>query len=169
MLWLNTISSVLVSTSILSALPFVTATSHPAPSSNCVPHPVSAHERREIFDSYVNTFFIEKNLTKVFQLNVESTYIQHNAFVANGPAATLAFLGPIWQSENLTILHTALDGDFEWIHYKDVGIPGTTRPSAVADILRFDRSCVVEHWDVMQELPANATNPLALFLKGEWC
>jgi len=29
--------------------------------------------------------------------------------------------------------------------------------------VRFEESCVVEHWDVIEELPANATNPLALF------
>ena len=162
MLWLNTLI-LLVLTSIFSALPFVTATSHPAPSSSCIPHPVSAHERREIFDSYVNAFYVKKNLTKVFQLYVDSTYIQHNPFVANGPAAALAFLGTIWQSQNLTILHTALDGNLGWIHFKDVELPEAARPVAIVDIVRFDGSCVAEHWDVIQELPANATNPLALF------
>jgi predicted SnoaL-like aldol condensation-catalyzing enzyme len=163
MLWLSTLRSVLVSATILSTLSLATATPHPTPPSSCIPHAVSAHERREIFDGYVHAFFIEKNLTKAFQHYVSSQYIQHNPFVANGPAATLAFLGPIWKSQNLTILHTALDGDFGWIHYRDVGLPGVTRPTAIVDIVRFEESCVVEHWDVIEELPANATNPLALF------
>ena len=163
MLWLNRFILALLYATVFSKFRLTAATSFPISPTSCTPQAVTQHERREIFNGYVRAFFIEKDLNKAFQLYVSSTYIQHNPFVANGPAATLAFLGPIWQSLNLTILHTALDGNFGWIHYKVVGLPGTLRPSATADIVRFEESCVVEHWDVMQELPANATNPLALF------
>ena len=57
----------------------------------------------------------------------------------------------------------ALDGDSGWIHYKDATLFGVTRPTAIVDIVRFEDSCLVEHWNVIQELPANATNSLALF------
>ena len=36
-------------------------------------------------------------------------------------------------------------------------------PLALADIYRMEGTCIVEHWDVTQYLPANATNPIALF------
>jgi len=36
-------------------------------------------------------------------------------------------------------------------------------PIALADIYRMDGTCIVEHWDVTQARPANATNPIAMF------
>lgn len=163
MLIFNAVYSAFLSATIFSALTFATPTRRPAPSTGCVSRDVSSRQRREIFNGYVNTFFVEKDVPKAFQLYVSSTYIQHNPFVASGPAPSLAFLGPIWPSQNITVLRTALDGQFGWIHYRIVGFPGTVRPTAIMDIVRFEGSCVVEHWDVIQELPANATNPLALF------
>ena len=35
--------------------------------------------------------------------------------------------------------------------------------SALVDIYTFEGTCIVKHWDVLTQLPANATNPLALF------
>lgn len=41
------------------------------------------------------------------------------------------------------------------------GIGG--EPAAVVDVVRFEGTCIMEHWDVIQERPGNATNSNALF------
>ena len=57
------------------------------------------------------------------------------------------------------ILHETFDGDIGMVHFKVL----VQQPMVLADIFRLNGSCVVEHWDVNQALPANATNPIALF------
>jgi predicted SnoaL-like aldol condensation-catalyzing enzyme len=47
------------------------------------------------------------------------------------------------------------------VHYREDGMG--PQLVAVVDILRFDGSCIMKHWDVVQELALNATNPVALF------
>lgn len=40
--------------------------------------------------------------------------------------------------------------------------PGA-KPKAVVDLFRMDGTCVMEHWDVIQERPENPKNPLAMW------
>lgn len=57
------------------------------------------------------------------------------------------------------ILHQTFDQDIGVVHLKVLSQPLL----ALADLFRLNGTCVVEHWDVNQALPANATNPIALF------
>lgn len=51
-----------------------------------------------------------------------------------------------------------------WVHYRmDIaGVPAD-QFFAVLDLFRMNGTCIEEHWDVAQQRPINATNPLALF------
>jgi predicted SnoaL-like aldol condensation-catalyzing enzyme len=53
------------------------------------------------------------------------------------------------------------------VHYKSVGprMPRTKglMPSVIVDVLRFEGTCIVEHWDLAGMKTGNETNPLALF------
>ena len=60
-----------------------------------------------------------------------------------------------------TVLRHAFENDTGFIHVR-VDEEGH-RPIALADIYRMNGTCVVEHWDVTQERPGNATNPIAMF------
>ena len=59
------------------------------------------------------------------------------------------------------VLRQSFDNNIGFAHVRvnQVGEP----PLALADIYRMEGTCIVEHWDVTQYLPANATNPIALF------
>ena len=52
------------------------------------------------------------------------------------------------------------DNNIGLIH---VRINEEPEPIALADIYRMDGTCIVEHWDVTQARPANATNGIAMF------
>ena len=41
------------------------------------------------------------------------------------------------------------------------------RPVAFADVFRFEGGCIVEHWDVLEELPDNATSEFSLGYESE--
>ena len=126
----------------------------------CPPHPISAAEQRAVFNNYVYEFFVTRNITKAFEI-VDPSYIQHNPSLPDGPQAAIDFLTPIMPSQNITVVHTALQDNIGYIHWKDQGL--NPRTTAIVDILRFEGGCIMEHWDVIQEVPANAVSSHPLF------
>ena len=88
-------------------------------------------------------------------------YIQHNPYVLSGRQNSIDYVGPIFNVANFTIVHHGFSENLGWVHTKMV-VPDTPF-SALVDIYTFEGTCIVKHWDVLTQLPANATNPLALF------
>jgi len=93
-------------------------------------------------------------------------YIQHNPNVASGPAAELVeaitalFMRyPDWSTEIKRVL---VDEDLVAVHHHvrqtkdDLGL-------AVVDIFRVHDGQLVEHWDVVQPVPAEAKNDNTMF------
>ena len=131
--------------------PVPTNTSAPT---SCVPRAVTPAEQSEIFAAFVQEFY------------VVADYIQHNPYEPpNGAAGSVEYLTPIFSnlSIGVEVLHQGFGGGIGWVHSRIDNIYPYPRPVAIADIFEFTDSCVKEHWDVTQELPADATNPLALF------
>lgn len=54
------------------------------------------------------------------------------------------------------------EDDLVALHSHIVRQPGD-RGLAVVDIFRLENAKVVEHWDVIQEVPATAANPNGMF------
>ncbi|KAF9871447.1 hypothetical protein CkaCkLH20_11094 [Colletotrichum karsti] len=131
---------------------------------NCPPRPANAAEQRAIFNDFVNDFYVEKNTTKALLNHQAEDYIQHNPNVLSGRQASIDFLATLVTPDgvNMTIIHNNFDDNTGYIHYR-LDTLGASQPTAIVDIFRFNGTCIVEHWDVIQERPANATNPLALF------
>jgi predicted SnoaL-like aldol condensation-catalyzing enzyme len=57
-------------------------------------------------------------------------------------------------------LRMIADGDFVVMHNRGNNSPGT---KAVVDIFRIEQAKVVEHWDVLQDVPDTAKNSNAMF------
>lgn len=129
--------------------------------SDCWVRPATEHEQREAFASFVTDFYIKKNIVKAIKDNVADSYIQHNPYVADGPAATISYLSPLLPNLNFTILRSTFENGLGLVHYKVLGFGPS--PTAIVDMYRFSGLCIVEHWDVIESLPANASNPHALF------
>jgi predicted SnoaL-like aldol condensation-catalyzing enzyme len=114
---------------------------------------------------FVHEFFVQGLVKEPLDAFVSSDYIQHNPYILSGRNNTITALSPggafDFSTAKTTILHVLFDSPFAMVHYK-VEFPGQP-PTAITDIWRFNGTCIVEHWDVIQALPANASNPLALF------
>lgn len=85
---------------------------------------------------------------------ISSDYIQHNPKVADGQQPLKDFLVPfnaIKVKGPVDIRHTAASGDLVWLHLKTTGFNG--EPLAIIDIFRVKDGKIVEHWDVIQEIP----------------
>ena len=61
------------------------------------------------------------------------------------------------------VLRYSFDVDIGFVH---VMVDEPPEPIALADNYRLDGTGIVEHWDVTQARPANATNPIAMFWDG---
>jgi predicted SnoaL-like aldol condensation-catalyzing enzyme len=86
--------------------------------------------------------------------------IQHDPVIADGLEGFAARLA--WFRENYPELRVETkrifaDGDFVITHVHGVREPGHPG-SAIVEIFRLEDGKIVEHWDVLQEIPAESRN-----------
>lgn len=92
-------------------------------------------------------------------------YRQHNPGAGDGPAPFIAFVTgfvtayPVLQ---ITFKRLVAEGDLVVVHSHFVHEP-TDRGLAVMDIFRPEAGKIVEHRDVLQEVPATAANTNTMF------
>jgi len=92
-------------------------------------------------------------------------YIQHNPNAADGPEGLkryIAFLNDKFPNSRSEIKHIFADGDYVIVHDHAVREPGT-RGLAIVNIYRLENGKVVEHWDVIQQIPETAANGNGMF------
>ncbi len=92
-------------------------------------------------------------------------YIQHNPMAADGKEGLKAFIEylktsfPEYHSEIKRVL---TDGDYVILHVHNIPEPGVLG-KAIVDIFRLEKGKIVEHWDVIQEIPENPANDNGMF------
>lgn len=116
----------------------------------------AALSTRQVAERFIQLFYVEDNPTDAFTCWMHPDYIQHNPNAPTGRDATLAMMQAsmarlpdlthevkrvVWGDADLVAVH------FHFLREKD------TRGHAIVDILRIADGYIVEHWDVMQEVP----------------
>jgi predicted SnoaL-like aldol condensation-catalyzing enzyme len=95
-------------------------------------------------------------------------YIQHNPDAPNGPEAFtgyVAWLRSQYPDLKLIIKRVIAEGDMVVTHSHldlEPGKPGNPG-RALADFFRLEDGKVVEHWDVIQDVPAESANDNGMF------
>ncbi len=93
------------------------------------------------------------------------TYTQHNPGAQDGPDAFIGYthwLRGQFPELHLDIKRVIAEGDFVVTHSNLHLAPGD-RGMAVADIWRVVDGKIVEHWDVVQEVPEESANENSMF------
>lgn len=92
-------------------------------------------------------------------------YVQHSSLAEPGLDALKAFLARVRveSPDAVQTIHRALvDGDHVVVHVHVVRWPGDPG-LAVVDIFRCKNGAIIEHWDVIQDVPARTINPNTMF------
>jgi predicted SnoaL-like aldol condensation-catalyzing enzyme len=114
-------------------------------------------------EEFVQKLYVERKGAVALLDHMPEDYIQHSPSIVSGRDASiqaLSILAP--ENVSMTIRHYGMDGDLAWI-FTRYDFVNQAEPLAIADFLRFNGSCIQEHWDVVQERPANRTNPLDMW------
>ena len=87
-------------------------------------------------------------------------YVQHNPMAPDGIEGFKSFLGFLrekFPQSRSEIKRVWAEGDYVILHVHAVRTPGA-RGSAIVDIFKLEHGKIVEHWDVIQEIPEKAAN-----------
>src|ERR1700677_2676384 len=92
---------------------------------------------------------------------VSGPYIQHNPLVADGIDGVMSFLKQAGRVP-CEVKRVAIDGDLAFVHVRYLSLFG--QETAGVDIFRFDaEGKIIEHWDVLQPVPAASKNANTMF------
>src|SRR5277367_2173336 len=87
---------------------------------------------------------------------IAGPYIQHNPLVADGIDGVMAFLKQAGRVP-CEVKRVAIDGELAFVHVCYLNLFG--QEIAGVDIFRFnDEGKILEHWDVLQPVPATSEN-----------
>ncbi|MFI7425525.1 ester cyclase [Micromonospora sp. NPDC049836] len=93
-------------------------------------------------------------------------YVQHNPQIADGAEGferRVGFIKETFPELRAEVKMIVAEGDFVMAHVHGVRVPGQ-RGTAIVDIFRLDDDGkLVEHWDVMQDIPEHSENQNGMF------
>ena len=123
-----------------------------------------AKNNKELVVTFANEFFNEHKMEAAEKYVVPS-YIQHNPMAATGRAAMMEFFQGFWKNfpdASSDIKRVVAEGDLVVLHYH-FKMKKDDRGFAVVDIFRLENGKIVEHWDVMQQIPEKSANQNTMF------
>jgi predicted SnoaL-like aldol condensation-catalyzing enzyme len=92
---------------------------------------------------------------------VSGPYIQHNPLFPDGLEGIVGYIKQVGRIP-CEVKRIAIDGDLAFVHVRYLDWLG--QETAGVDIFRFDADDkIVEHWDVLQPVPATAKNANTMF------
>jgi predicted SnoaL-like aldol condensation-catalyzing enzyme len=93
-------------------------------------------------------------------------YIQHSPGIANGLEALLELIAEFDRESPgyaVVVKRVLAEGDFCFAHCHYTFGATDARGKAIAEIFRFEGELIVEHWDVIQDIPAHSRNGNGMF------
>lgn len=96
---------------------------------------------------------------------VADDYRQHNPEVPDGKAPFVNYFSGFFRDNpqsRAKVIRSAADGDLVWLQVHSTN-GSHDRGQAVLDIFRVKDGKIVEHWDIIQDVPEKAANGNTMF------
>lgn len=119
---------------------------------------------RALVIKFYDQFFNAHKVKEAARVVAED-YKQHNPDVPDGKAPFVGYFTGFFKDNpqsRARIVRSATDGDLVYLHVHSTTGP-QDRGQAVVDIFRVEDGVIVEHWDVIQDVPAEAANDNTMF------
>ncbi len=116
---------------------------------------------REFYDLALN----QKKPEEAVQKYVGPYYRQHNPFAGDGPQAFVAFVKEFtkaFPALHFDFKRLIAEGDLVAVHCHRMH-DGSDHGHAIVDLFRLENGKIVEHWDVVQEIPEKPANSNTMF------
>lgn len=114
--------------------------------------------------NFYEQFFNEHEVTRAAEV-VSENYKQHNPEVPDGKKPFVDYFSQFFKEtaqSKARIVRTATSGDLVWLQVHSTSSP-SDRGQAVLDIFRVKNGKIVEHWDIIQDVPAQSANENSMF------
>jgi predicted SnoaL-like aldol condensation-catalyzing enzyme len=110
----------------------------------------SMEDKRRLLPSYINP----------------NKYIQHSAVVPDGYEGLLSLIEQVDSSARdyaIRIKRSIAQHDLVFVHCHYFFGNGDTQGKAIAEVFRVELGLLVEHWDVIQDVPESFANSNGMF------
>jgi predicted SnoaL-like aldol condensation-catalyzing enzyme len=131
---------------------------------------VRAQQNTAVVLAFLDTVFNKHEVDQAFRLYVGSSYRQHNPYVADGVdgavRALTQYTHEIHPELRQEVKRTVAQGDLVAVHSRYIPTSADRERGsgqAAVDIFRLEHGKIVEHWDVLQDIPEKSANDNSMF------
>lgn len=129
-----------------------------------------AQQNTAVVLAFLDTAFNKHEVGQAFRRYVGPDYRQHNPHVADGVAGAVAALTrlthELYPELRMDVKRTLAQGDLVAVHSRFTHRAADRAGSggeAVVDLFRLEHGKIVEHWDVVEEVPGESANDNSMF------
>jgi predicted SnoaL-like aldol condensation-catalyzing enzyme len=135
-----------------------------APATAAAPTAAQLESNKKTAIAFYDAAINQKNYDAAIKY-LGAHYKQHNPTAADGAEGLkgfIDFLKSKYPNQKGEIKHVVAEGDLVVLHVHSTR--GDNTPGrAIVDIFRLENGKVVEHWDVIQDIPEKASNTNGMF------
>lgn len=129
--------------------------------------PADPDQNRKNAMAFYDLMFNQCNPRKAIEVYVGASYKQHNPHVADGKNAFIEYFERMaheYPGKQVYFKRSVAEGDLVVPHCHQAWPTDVYKDWAGIDIFRFDEAGkIVEHWDVLQVVPADAQHGNGMF------